>query len=31
MVPVVFYLASDAARDVTGRVFTASEFDPAKV
>jgi len=27
MVPVVLYLASDAARTVTGQVFTASEFD----
>jgi 3-oxoacyl-[acyl-carrier protein] reductase len=31
MVPVVLYLVSEAARDVTGRVFTAAEFDPATV
>jgi 3-oxoacyl-[acyl-carrier protein] reductase len=29
MVPVILYLASEAAHDVTGQIFTASSFDPA--
>jgi NAD(P)-dependent dehydrogenase (short-subunit alcohol dehydrogenase family) len=31
MVPVVLYLASNAARDVTGQVFTAANFNPEAV
>ena len=30
MVPLILYLASDAARDVTGQVFSASAFNREK-